>query len=481
MIGRVAGLRFLSVVRCTLRGMDESGGLAGLSDRDCVSGLEAACVTESGVLARKYRTVAEIDRRGLALSLGSSETKRWYARTARITETEAERHITWGYWLDIHTNVFDAAVKGDIHGDHIRAIVAGHDSVRTADPTLSDDELARVVATLLDHARDHTVFGVSRRAAELAHAAAEAARVRYEQERARRDADNPDPDDDDDVAPLGPVPVPLSENRAMNTLDLYPLPNGRMQLKGNLDILLAEKLQSVLSPLSKPEPSPDGTPDPRTASQRRADGLDRMLDLHIQGGKSPKQGGVRANVNLVVGLKDLLRPDRNTPTGGAGTGSGTGAGPGPGPGPGPGDPAWPFVLSWTGPISRRLTEMLSCDANLTPVIVDDAGVPLAMGRSERLAPPWLRAAVVVRDRCCIKCGKPAQWCIVHHVQYWVDGGTTDLNNSALVCGACHNEIHNTDWQLLIGEDGHPYCIPPAVVDPDRTPWPSFHRRRKQAA
>ncbi|OZC60247.1 hypothetical protein CH267_04675 [Rhodococcus sp. 06-621-2] len=79
------------------------------------------------------------------------------------------------------------------------------------------------------------------------------------------------------------------------------------------------------------------------------------------------------------------------------------------------------------------------------------------------------------------CEAPAGWCEVHHVVFWEDGGATDPNNLALVCLRCHRMIHHDGWQLLKGEDGHPYSIPPAAADPDRQPIPSFHRRRKRSA
>ncbi|WP_206511868.1 HNH endonuclease, partial [Rhodococcus sp. KRD197] len=133
--------------------------------------------------------------------------------------------------------------------------------------------------------------------------------------------------------------------------------------------------------------------------------------------------------------------------------------------PTPDDPRWPFHLDWTGPISRHLAELLTCDADLTPVIVDAHGVPLAFGRTIRLATPAQRDAVTIRDHCCVMCGRPAQWCEVHHITYWQNGGATDLNNLALLCSECHRQIHNTDWQLAMGEDGHPQVIPPAETDP----------------
>jgi hypothetical protein len=149
--------------------------------------------------------------------------------------------------------------------------------------------------------------------------------------------------------------------------------------------------------------------------------------------------------------------------------------------PEPGDADWPFHLDWTGPISRFLAELVTCDADLTPVIVDHHGVPLALGRTTRLASDDQRIALTIRDTCCVMCGRPAQWCQAHHIRFWEHGGRTDLNNLALVCGECHRLVHHGDWQLIMGDDGHPYAIPPESVDPRQHPLPSYHRRKQRAA
>ncbi|MGV8875057.1 MAG: DUF222 domain-containing protein [Rhodococcus sp. (in: high G+C Gram-positive bacteria)] len=335
----------------------------------------------------------------------------------------------------------------------------------------------------------------------------------------------------------------VSENPDLNRFDLFLLANGRYQLGGSVDRLLAEKLLTALSPLTAPRPGPGGERDPRSPSKRRADALDQILDRHLRGGSRGSAGGSRASVHLIVPLRDLLAGGGKKHTSSATTKSagsdaaadsasnggggrhgvgpggnavrqdnrynigGTGAAPhgaargdtdarreaatgGDGPGrggagqksaPEPGDVDWPFHFDWTGPMSRSLAELVTCDADLTPVIVDHHGVPLALGRTTRLATDDQRIALTIRDTCCVMCGRPAQWCQVHHVKFWEDGGFTDLNNLALVCGECHRLVHHGDWQLLMGEDGHPYAIPPATVDPRRQPLPSYHRRKQRAA
>ncbi|MDV6262492.1 HNH endonuclease signature motif containing protein [Rhodococcoides yunnanense] len=183
-----------------------------------------------------------------------------------------------------------------------------------------------------------------------------------------------------------------------------------------------------------------------------------------------------------AGQKSAPEPGDADARGRAATGGDTaGGGAGQKSAPEPGDADWPFNLDWTGPISRTLAELLTCDADLTPVIVDDHGVPLALGRTTRLASDDQRIALTIRDTCCVMCGRPAQWCQAHHVKFWEHGGRTDLNNLALVCGECHRLVHHGDWQLIMGDDGHPYAVPPESVDPRRQPLPSYHRRKRRVA
>ena len=465
-----------------------------LSDQDIVTGLAHIHTTETQLAAARLAMLTEADRRGLALQLGHSTIKRWYAKAVRLPEGNIAHQITLGKWLTHNPTVAQALTDGTIHYLHTKAIADATATVLTADPTLTEPRQSDITAVLLDVATRSLPKDVHDRGQELAHHAANDARARHETERQRHEeqqrrkaADSrenprpghPAPDPTPDPAPAppapppGPPPLPVAENTALNRLGIYPLANGRSKIDGDLDKLTVEKLKAALSPLTAPTPSPDGTRDPRTPDRRNADGLSELLDRYLHAQTGTGSGAV--NVNLTIPLADLLKKpadaehphrhtatQRNTP-------------------PGPSDSDWPFWLDWTGPISGHLAEYLSCDAHLTPIIVDHHGVPLALGRSFRLASNSLRQAVIIRDRCCVMCGRPAQWCQVHHVTYWNDGGATDLNNLALLCTECHRDIHNTTWQLAMGEDGHPHSIPPPETDPQRRPIPSYHRRRKHSA
>lgn len=496
----------MSVGRCTFLGMQKLGDFTTahtLSDQDIVTGLAHIHSAEAQLAASRLAMLTEADRRGLALQLGHSSIKRWYAKAVRLPEGNIAHQMALGKWLGHNPTVAEALTDGTVHYLHVKAIADATATVLAADPTLTEPRQTDIIAVLLDVAARALPKDVHDRGQELAQHAANDARARHEAERQRREQDRRDeerreperangsgddtpddkdpdgdcPDSRDDTRPSDtpqpPPPLPVSENRALNRLGIYPLANGRSKIDGDLDKLTVEKLKVALSPLTAPKPSPDGTRDPRTPGRRNADGLSELLERYLRAQTGKGSHGV--NVNLTVSLAELLnKPADAGDTHGHKATQRNGQ-------PSPSDSNWPFWLDWTGPISRHLAEYLACDADLTPVIVDHHGVPLALGRSFRLASSSQREAIIIRDRCCVMCGRPARWCKVHHVTYWTNGGATDLNNLALLCAECHRDIHNTDWELLMGDDGHPYSIPPAEIDPERRPVASYHRRRKHSA
>ena len=56
--------------------------------------------------------------------------------------------------------------------------------------------------------------------------------------------------------------------------------------------------------------------------------------------------------------------------------------------------------------------------------------PLALGRRRRRASAAQWAALIARDRGCIRCGRSPRHCHAHHIIHWKDGGRTDLSNLA---------------------------------------------------
>jgi hypothetical protein len=154
-----------------------------------------------------------------------------------------------------------------------------------------------------------------------------------------------------------------------------------------------------------------------------------------------------------------------------------------GAGPGCGwTPTPPGELGWGGPISAATVRRIACDAGITRIITDPAGVPLDVGREHRTVTAGQWAALVARDRGCAfpGCTRPPEWCHAHHRIHWADGGATDLDNLVLLCGHHHRVIHHSGWAITMADDRLPEFIPPPWIDPDQTPRRNTSPRYERA-
>jgi hypothetical protein len=82
-------------------------------------------------------------------------------------------------------------------------------------------------------------------------------------------------------------------------------------------------------------------------------------------------------------------------------------------------------------------------------------LPLDIGYSDSI-PASIRRAVLLRDRGCAwpRCGRPAAWCDVHHLQHKKDGGKTSVTDCVLLCQFHHDVcIHRWGWRLILHPDG----------------------------
>ena len=123
---------------------------------------------------------------------------------------------------------------------------------------------------------------------------------------------------------------------------------------------------------------------------------------------------------------------------------------------------------------------LACDAEVIPAVLGTQGEVLDLGRLRRLVTTPLWTALVVRDRHCTfpACRRPPLMCHAHHILHWADGGTTSLDNLALLCGHHHRTIHHTPWQIRLNPtDRQPEFKPPPTLDTDPA-WIRYRPRRE---
>ena len=101
-------------------------------------------------------------------------------------------------------------------------------------------------------------------------------------------------------------------------------------------------------------------------------------------------------------------------------------------------------------LSPTAARWLACDADVVTITERD-GLPIDVGRSQRVIPPRLRLALHARDRGCRfpGCGVPAKRCEGHHVCHWPDGGRTELRNCLLLCRFHHRRHHEGKFVIRV--------------------------------
>jgi hypothetical protein len=210
--------------------------------------------------------------------------------------------------------------------------------------------------------------------------------------------------------PDGTEPDPTDER----VLTLSRFSDGRVVLRGEFDAVGGEKMCAALESIVQAD-RPRG--DMRTRSQQLADAMVQLADNQLASGDLPFLRTVKPTVVVTIPRADLLDPA----TGPAAAATGFGS-----------------------LVSAETARALACDGSIIPVVIDEQGMPLNLGRTKRVVPPHLRKAVELRDQGCVfaGCAAPKYWCDVHHLQHWIFGGETSLDNSALLCERHHTKVHH---------------------------------------
>ena len=92
-------------------------------------------------------------------------------------------------------------------------------------------------------------------------------------------------------------------------------------------------------------------------------------------------------------------------------------------------------------VSAETSQRLSCDASVVVMREAPDGSVLDVGRRTRTVPTPIRRALTARDARCRFPGCNARRCDAHHIEHWVDGGSTSLDNLMLVCRRHHTLLH----------------------------------------
>jgi len=116
------------------------------------------------------------------------------------------------------------------------------------------------------------------------------------------------------------------------------------------------------------------------------------------------------------------------------------------------------VLTDGSPITADTFDLLTCTMVCSIIFgTNTTGgfVPLAMGRTKRRATVSQWAALIARDRGCVRCGRTPRFCEAHHVLHWRHGGLTDVSNMVLLCSRCHHDLHHGRFTITMTPEGIP--------------------------
>ena len=102
----------------------------------------------------------------------------------------------------------------------------------------------------------------------------------------------------------------------------------------------------------------------------------------------------------------------------------------------------------SGPVPPSVLGRLSPDTGLSGIIFGGKGRVLWLGRSQRLANTAQRMAAAVRDGGCVRCDISSHQTQLHHIWDWYDGGPTDIDNLASLCGTHHRQLQYYNLELI---------------------------------
>ena len=386
-----------------------------IGTRELLARVQARIAHSRGYHAVTLGLIAELNNRGVAGEFGYRDTVSLLGDALVLTRREASRLTGHAQALTALPLVAAAAAEGRVSAGQVTAI-AETVAAMPAWATPADREV--VEKTLTDAAGTVHANGLRKWGRELLY---------------RLDQDGPEPRE----------PEPLVAPH--NELDVTVTPSGRVRLAGELDPEPGALLTTLLSSLTTPK-TLDGQPDPRTPAQRAGDGLADILYRAADTGTLPEDGGQKPHLTITVPLETL-----RTGIGKASLHTATTGG--------------------TIKLSAAAARRIACDCELVPMVLGARSEPLDVGRASRTVPTAMRKAVITRDHghCAFpSCQRPAQWSDIHHARHWLDGGTTKLDNLAVICRQHHTLLHHSEWRMTIN-NGIPTFIPPTFIDPQQKP------------
>jgi len=179
---------------------------------------------------------------------------------------------------------------------------------------------------------------------------------------------------------------------------------------------------------------------PEPVSQKRADAFARVVDGFLAEARHDQSGGDRYMVNIHTDVETLKQ-------------DGTGA---------------ESEIEDRSHVPAETSRRMACDCSVVHWHEDKQGEPLNIGRKTRSIPPAIRRVLKRRDHGCRFPGCTCDRFIdAHHIQHWVDGGETRLDNLVFLCRKHHRLVHEAGYgvQLKSGQAAV-FSLPDGKIIPE---------------
>lgn len=416
-------------------------GCWSLSDAEVARMVARASVLRSRVDEVWLRLVAAADSRDLSAVGAATSTAAWLRSSQRVSRRTAAAQVRLGAALGRECELTrEALAAGQANAEQAAVIVA---AVGRLPRAAGDQQRRACEAHLVELAatfgpEDLAVLG--RRVWEAVDPAgadaAEAAALAREEAAARSVT----------MLQMGPAGDGSTRGR-------FVLPDAQAEM-------LRVALEALIAPRrpSHPRSDADAQPDaPQVAAldgerlsypQRLGEAFCELIE-HLPTDQLPQSGRSAPTVTVTVPLAGLV----------TGMGSAT--------------------LSTGTSMSPGQARRLACNADLVPHVLGGDSVVLDAGRARRFYDHHQRRVLATVQRGCVAdgCDRPPAWCEAHHPVAWADGGRTDVSGAhggVLLCGRHHHLVHDDGWDVAWAPDHIPELVPPATIDPTRTPI--RHRR-----
>ncbi|HJY46811.1 MAG TPA: DUF222 domain-containing protein [Propionibacteriaceae bacterium] len=419
----------------------EAGGLDHLSAAEKISFWQRFETSRNRLPLIDHALIADAEATDLAGEYCFSNLKMLLTRTLQLSPTEAAARVRAAVALaprvstegeaeaPVLPHLAAAQRAGEVSTEQVQIVTRAMQKLSR--PDLDPDEVTAAEQQLAKQAQLHGPKDLQQIAARVVDAV---------------DPDGPDQVDDQ-----------LQQDR--RHVELKQRRDGMWQLEGKLTNTVGAQLHAILDPLTRPRTSTvviDGKtvelPDERHYGQRVHDAFEDACGRLLQLADRPAVGGTPASVIVTVQVEDLLaKADIAETTDGS-------------------------------TLSADQLLRIADQAEIWPTIINRNGVPLALGRTRRIATRGQTMALIAREGGCSfpGCDHPPQWCDRHHIIDWIDGGPTDLNNMTLLCRYHHTHFLQKGWSCRINDDRLPEWVPPRWIDPQQRPQLNSRIRRLQA-